>query len=231
VDGSLEVKVVYSEDRWVLLKNLRSKAEKIMSILAARSMESIVYGSIARGDVKPTSDVDIFIPYPVSSTLLQVYLEENNLKIYRKVLVQATPSYVPKAYIYLDEEELTSVSFPLAKMRKEELEFYRLAGQLDYNMLKENNRVPGINKELKLIIPVEEGHVEIPLKSNVELAAKVIGLNPQTIRNRIRVLKKRMEHGRTGVYREVDVSREESFEEILSFLEARDPALRRRLRV
>jgi len=230
VDGSLEVKVVYSQDRWMLLKNLRSKAEKIMNILAATSMEAIVYGSIARGDVKPTSDVDVFIPYPVGSTLLQVYLEENNLKIYRKVLVQATPSYVPKAYIYLDEEELTSVSFPLAKMRGEEVEFYRLAGQLDYTMLKQNHRVPGINKELKLIIPVEEGHVEIPLESNVELAAKLIGLNPQTIRNRMRVLKRRMEHGRTGVYREVDVSREESFEEILSFLEARDPALRRRLR-
>lgn len=230
MDGGLQVKIVYSQDRWMLLKNLRSKAEKIMDILAARSMEAIVYGSIARGDVKPTSDVDIFIPYPVSSTLLQVYLEENNFKIYRKVLVQATPSYVPKAYIYLDEEELNSVSFPLAKMRREELEFYRLAGQLDYTMLKQNHRVPGINKELKLIIPVEEGHVEIPLESNVELAAKIIGLNPQTIRNRIRVLKRRMEHGRTGVYREVDVSREESFEEILSFLEARDPALRRRLR-
>lgn len=230
MDEKLEVRVVYSQDRWMLLENLRSKAGKIMSILAAGSMETIVYGSIARGDVKPTSDVDVFIPYPVSSPLLQVYLEENDFKVYRKVLVQATPSYVPKAYMYLDEEELTSVSFPLAKMRREELEFYRLAGQLDYNMLRENNRVPGINKELKLIIPVEEGHVEIPLKSNVELAAKVIGLNPQTIRNRIRVLERRIEHGRTGVYREVDVSREESFEEVLRFLEARDPALRRRLK-
>ena len=230
MDEKLEVRVVYSQDRWMLLENLRSKAGKIMSILAAGSMETIVYGSIARGDVKPTSDVDVFIPYPVSSPLLQVYLEENDFKVYRKVLVQATPSYVPKAYMYLDEEELTSVSFPLAKMRREELEFYRLAGQLDYNMLRENNRVPGINKELKLIIPVEEGHVEIPLKSNVELAAKVIGLNPQAIRNRIRVLERRIEHGRTGVYREVDVSREESFEEVLRFLEARDPALRRRLK-
>lgn len=230
MDEKLEVRVVYSQDRWMLLENLRRKAGKIMSILAAGSMETIVYGSIARGDVKPTSDVDVFIPYPVSSPLLQVYLEENDFKVYRKVLVQATPSYVPKAYMYLDEEELTSVSFPLAKMRREELEFYRLAGQLDYNMLRENNRVPGINKELKLIIPVEEGHVEIPLKSNVELAAKVIGLNPQAIRNRIRVLERRIEHGRTGVYREVDVSREESFEEVLRFLEARDPALRRRLK-
>lgn len=226
----MEVRIVYSEDRWRLLENLRSKAGKIMEVLTARNLETITYGSIARGDVKPTSDIDIFIPYPFSSAILQVYLEENGFKIYRKVLVQATPSYVPKAYMYLDEEELTSVSFPLAKMKKEELEFYKLAGQIDYTMLREGRRVPGINKELKLIIPVEEGHVEMPLKSNVELAAKIIGLDPKTIRNRIRVLEKRREHGRTGVYREIDLSGEESFEEVLSFLEARDPALRRRLK-
>ncbi len=226
----LEVKVVYDEDRWNLLKNLRSKAVGIMDVLRIRSIESIVYGSIARGDVKPTSDVDIFIPYPVSSAILQIHLEENGFKIYRKVLVQATPRYVPKAYIYLDEEELTSVSFPLAKMRKEEFEFYTLAGRLDYSMLKENHRVPGINKELKLIIPTKEGHLEMPLKPNIDLAAKIIGLDTQTIRNRIRVLEKRREHGRTGVYREIDLSKDENFEDILSYLESRDPALRRRLK-
>ncbi|MEM3951950.1 MAG: hypothetical protein QXP74_00875, partial [Nitrososphaerota archaeon] len=122
--------------------------------------------------------VDVFIPYKVSSEILQVYLESSDLKIYRRVLVQATPKYVPKAYIFLDETGLTSVSFPLAKMKKEELEFYKLAGQLDYEGLKKDLRVPGINKELKLIIPVEEGHIELPLEMNIELAAKVIKIDP-----------------------------------------------------
>ncbi|MEN2974954.1 MAG: hypothetical protein ABDH32_05175, partial [Candidatus Caldarchaeales archaeon] len=185
----------------------------------------------ARGDVRPKSDIDVFIQYPVSSTILQVYLEEEGFKIYRKVLVQATPSYVPKAYIYLDEEGLTSVSFPLAKMRRDELEFYKLAGQLDHARLMEDIRVPGINKDLFLIIPVEDGHIEMPVRMNIEASAKIIGVDPQTVRNRIRVLERRREHGRTGVYREVELSREESFENVLSYLEARDPALRRRLRI
>ncbi|MEM1583830.1 MAG: nucleotidyltransferase domain-containing protein [Nitrososphaerota archaeon] len=226
----MEVKVVYDEDRWTLLRNLRDKALKIMDVLSLKGLETIVYGSIARGDVKPKSDVDVFIQYPVSSAILQVYLEENGFKIYRKVLVQATPSYVPKAYIYLDEEELTSISFPLAKMKKEEIEFYKLAGQLDYNRLREGGRVPGINKDLLFIVPVEDGHIEMPVKMNIERAAKIIGVDPQTIRNRIRVLEKRREHGRTGVYREIEVSREENFEDILDYLRDRDPALRRRLK-
>jgi len=226
----LEVKVVYDEDRWTLLRNLRDKALKIMDVLSLKGLETIVYGSIARGDVKPKSDVDVFIQYPVSSAILQVYLEENGFKIYRKVLVQATPSYVPKAYIYLDEEELTSISFPLAKMKKEEIEFYKLAGQLDYNRLREGGRVPGINKDLLFIVPVEDGHIEMPVKMNIERAAKIIGVDPQTIRNRIRVLEKRREHGRNGVYREIEASREENFEDILDYLRDRDPALRRRLK-
>ncbi|MCF8885058.1 MAG: nucleotidyltransferase domain-containing protein [Nitrososphaerota archaeon] len=224
------MRVTYDEDRWRLLRSLRSKALKIMEILSSKGFDCIVYGSISRGDVKPTSDVDVFIPYKVSSEILQVYLESSDLKIYRRVLVQATPKYVPKAYIFLDETGLTSVSFPLAKMKKEELEFYKLAGQLDYEGLKKDLRVPGINKELKLIIPVEEGHIELPLEMNIELAAKVIKIDPDTIRKRVRVLKKRREHGRTGVYRELELSREETFEELIEYIQARDPALRRRLR-
>ncbi|MCS7126447.1 MAG: nucleotidyltransferase domain-containing protein [Aigarchaeota archaeon] len=227
----MEVKVVYDEERWTLLRNLRDKALKLMDMLRWKGLEAIVYGSIARGDVRPKSDVDVFIQYPISSAILQVYLEESRFKIYRKVLVQATPSYVPKAYIYLDEEELTSISFPLAKMKKEELEFYKLAGQLDYTKLKEGIRVPGINKDLLLIIPVEDGHIESPVTMNIEASAKILGVDPRILRNRIKVLERRREHGRTGVYREIEVSREENFEDILSYLEARDPALRRRLRM
>lgn len=226
----MEVKVIYDEERWNLLRDLRDRALKIMDVLRLKGLETIVYGSIARGDVKPKSDVDVFIQYPVSSAILQVYLEENGFKIYRKVLVQATPSYVPKAYIYLDEEELTSISFPLAKMKKEEIEFYKLAGQLDYHRLREGSRVPGINKDLLFIVPVEDGHIEMPVKMNIERAAKIIGVDPQTIRNRIRVLEKRREHGRTGVYREIEVSKDENFEDMLDYLRNRDPALRRRLK-
>jgi len=35
-----------------------------MHPLSERHIEAIAYGSIARGDVNPTSDIDIFIPTP-----------------------------------------------------------------------------------------------------------------------------------------------------------------------
>lgn len=220
--------MVYGEERWMLLRELRGRALSLMKPLMRHGLEPITYGSLARGDVRRGSDVDVFIPNPVASVMLEVYLEEEGLRPVRRVLVQATPSYVPKAYIYLDE--LTSISFPLTRMRKEEREFYRLAGQVSYRELKDGKRVPGMNKQMLLIIPVEDGHLEEPLKGNVEEAAKIIGVDPQVLRNRIRVLERRREVGRTGVYREVEIPPGRTFEEVFQELVARDPALRRRLK-
>ena len=220
--------VIYNEERWRLLRRLRERAEALMKPLVERGLRPIVYGSIARGDVREESDVDVFISYPVSSAMLELYLEEAGFKPWRRVLVQATPSYVPKAYIFIDE--LTSVSYPLSKMREEEAGFYKLAGQIGWEELKDGKRVPGMNKQLILIVPTDEGHMEMPVELNVEEAAKVIGVNPSTLRNRVRVLKRRKEVGRTGVYREVEVPAGKTFEEVFEELLARDPALRRRLR-
>ena len=217
--------VAYDEGRWRLLRELRSRALRIMEPLVRHGFRPIVYGSIARGDVKPGSDIDIFIPYPVASVILELHLSEQPL---RRVLVQATPSYIPKAYLIIDDA--TSVSFPLAKMRGEELEFYRLAGLLGYEELRKDARVPGMSKELRLIVPTPEGHVEIPVERNLEEAAKILGVNPTTLRNRVRILRRRREVGRTGVYREVEIPSDKTVEEVFQELVARDPALRRRLK-
>ena len=53
--------VTYNIARWQLLKELRWQAEKIMTILEEFHFQPIVHGSIARGDVSKTSDIDIFI--------------------------------------------------------------------------------------------------------------------------------------------------------------------------
>ena len=53
--------VTYSNARWAQLKELREKAVPVMAALEAFHLQSTVHGSVARGDVKESSDVDVFI--------------------------------------------------------------------------------------------------------------------------------------------------------------------------
>jgi predicted nucleotidyltransferase len=47
-----------------------------MKTLEALHPESLVHGSIARGDVSKSSDIDIFIPAQISSFSLETTLEK-----------------------------------------------------------------------------------------------------------------------------------------------------------
>ena len=220
--------VRYSPERWELLKSLRNRALGVMEALARAGFGSIVYGSVARGDVKPTSDIDVFIPYQVSTQLVELALVGAGYEVGKRLLVQATPSHAVKAYLYLSDVD--TVSLPLMPLSRDELGFYMLAGSLELEELRKGVRKPGLNKELMAIIPTEEGHLEFPATHNVEEAAKLIGVSPEVLRNRIRVLSRRREVGHTGVYKSVEVPPDKSFEEVFEELVARNPALRRRLR-
>jgi predicted nucleotidyltransferase len=61
------VEVVYDKKRWKLLKQYRSKTVHLIETLDNCHLRSIVHGSIARGDVSETSDIDVFLPDPPSS--------------------------------------------------------------------------------------------------------------------------------------------------------------------
>ena len=220
--------VEYDSTHWSRLSSLRQRALGIMKPLETRSYRTIVYGSVARGDVSEKSDVDVFIPYVVSSAMIETTLSESSVKTEGRTLVQATPSYAVKAYLNIDD--LTSVSFPLIKMRPEELDFYRLAGELTYPQVQGGERVPGINKQLMLVIPTDSGHREFSLVERLEEAALVLGVDTGVLRRRSRVLLRRREIGRTGVFKSIMISDEESFEEVLTRLAAENPAVRRRMR-
>lgn len=223
------VDVEYSEEAWHLLRVKREKAIRLMKALQPLSREVIVHGSIARGDVNASSDIDVVVIQPVSPGLLELTLERNGNTIHYKEIIQATPNYTPKIYYYLDPEGEMVVSTPLNILRVREREFYKWGGEIGLRGLIEDKRVPGVNKELKLIIPTGRGHREIEVVGNESLAARLTGVSIETVYERIRVLERRREHGRTGVFLKVTVPGREPVEPVLEELSRKNPYFRRML--
>ncbi|HID16398.1 MAG TPA: hypothetical protein EYP16_06330 [Candidatus Atribacteria bacterium] len=221
--------VIYSKEHWKLLEKLRRKAIKIMQILSNAGLKPIIHGSIARGDVKTTSDIDIVIPYQTPSFKIEATLEQAGINPQQRILVQATPKHAVKAHIQIDEN--TTITFPLMELRKLEREFYKFGGELTLEELLENKRVPGVDKRLILITPTEKGHLETPIIGREAEVAKKLNISIEIINERIRILTRRDEIGRTGVYLKRTLSKDESFEEVLKRLIDKDPAIRRRMRL
>jgi len=222
------LEVVYDEEHWRLLDDLRAQAVEIMKALEKVHIFSVTHGSIARGDVSPKSDIDIFIPQVVSSFAIETALEKAGFPISKRVLVQATPTYLVKGFIEIDERR--HVSFPLSKFRKTEREFYKFGGEAVLEMLMKNVRTPGVDKRLMLIEPTANGHIESSIIGREEPVAKLLGISVDTVLNRVRILLRRDKIGRTGLFIEREISPRETFESVLKKLTDENPAIRRRLR-
>jgi len=222
------LEVVYSEKHWKLLNNLRARAAEVMVALSRSHIHSVTHGSIARGDVSARSDVDVFIPEMTSSFAIETALERAGFPISRRVLVQATPTYSLKGFIEIDDRRC--VSFSLSRLRKTEREFYRFGGEAVLQTLKENTRVPGVDKRLMLIEPTASGHVESSVIANEEIVASILGISVDTVLNRVHVLLRRDKVGRTGLFIERDLTPDETFDSVLKKLEDEKPSVRRRLR-
>ena len=222
------LEVIYDAELWNLLEEFRQKSERIMEALEIFHLESVVHGSIARGDINKKSDIDVFILSQPSSFLVETALEKADISINRRLIVQATPTYAMKAYIEIDEN--TSVSFPLMKMRKVEREFYRFGGEVTLENLREGLRVCGVDKRLMLIEPTKKGHMETTIIGREEQVAKLLGISMETVLDRVHALLRRDEVGRTGVFIKEELSSDETFEMTLKRLADQNPAVRRRLR-
>ena len=223
------LEVHYDKQRWHQLKTLRFQAAGIMEVLEGANIVTITHGSIARGDVTAKSDIDVFLPNPPSSFMIEATLENAGLPISRRLIVQATPFYAVKGYIEIDRQQ--TVSFPLAKMRKVERDFYLFGGEITHTMLKENRRVAGVNKRLMLIEPTDRGHVESSIVGREEEVAKLLGAPLETVFDRVHALLRRDDVGRTGVFIEKELAPEETFEMALKRLAETKPEVRRRLRL
>jgi predicted nucleotidyltransferase len=222
------VEIIYDNKHWKLLRELRSKTVQIMEILEKLHLRSIAHGSIARGDVSETSDIDVFLPDPPSSFMIETGLERSDVSVNRRVIVQATPLYAVKGYIEIHKQRC--ISFPLAKLRPVEKDFYKFGGEASLSMLKKDMRISGVDKRLMLIEPNSEGHVESAVVGQEEAVANLLGVSLNTMLDRVHALLRRDKVGRTGVFIERELSPDETFELVLKKLADQNPAVRRRLK-
>jgi predicted nucleotidyltransferase len=220
--------VTYASERWAILRRLREKTAKIILAFERFHLQAIVHGSIARGDVTESSDIDVFVVDPSSSFQVETALETAQLPVNLRMVVQATPAYAMKAYIELDEA--TTVSFPLMHMRRVEREFYRFSGEVTLAQLRQDLRVAGVDKRLMLIEPTEKGHIENSIIGHEEQTAKTLGIAVETVLDRVHALLKRDAVGRTGVFIKKELEPDETFEMALKRLADKNPAVRRRLK-
>ncbi len=221
--------VTYAEHRWQLLSKLRAQAAEIMECLQKHRIASIVHGSIARGDIDPESDIDVFVPNPPSSFLIENALEICGFPASRRLVVQATPSYAMKGYMEIDERRC--VSFPLMKLRSVERDFYMFGGETNLAMLNRKQRVKGVDKRLMLIEPTATGHVESTIVGREQAVANCLGVSIETVFDRVHALLRRDRVGRTGVFIEKELSATDPFEMVLKELADQNPAVRRRLKL
>ena len=207
--------VYYTEDRWRIFKEKRIEAYRLLKIL--KNYQPIIYGSIARGDVNKDSDIDIVLLNTTSYSIVRYVLESEGYKIFNLELVQATPKTTPRLCIYLDIEEKICISVPLSKLQKNEEEFYKYSGMLTYDDIVKNMyiRVPGVDKRLMLIIPTDFGHIEESIIGREYEVSKILNVDPSIIFEREKMLIKRSEKGRTGLYIRISINPEDSVEEVV----------------
>ncbi len=218
------LEVVYDDERWATLRSLRERALAIQDALP----ESFIHGSVARGDVKKTSDIDLIIFEQVPSYEVEYALSSKGVAYQSREIVQACPNSVPKAHVHIDDS--TTITFPLLKMTSSEEEFYKFGGLISKKQARSKARVPGVNKRLELIIPTEKGHIEEGIIGKETATSRRLGISLDIVTERIRVLTRRDKVGRTGVYIKNKLSESESFEEVLASLADSDPAMKRQIK-
>lgn len=223
-----EKKVKYTEENWERLEDFRKEAKKILSALKEYDLKAFAHGSIARGDMKKDSDIDIIIPRKIPSFKIELALQEKDFDNYDRRIVMATPWHLPKVHYDLGGERMVTV--PLEKPKELEEDFYRFGGIVDFQQIENNERVSGVDKRLVLIEPIKDGHKEKQVFGKEGEVAKKLGVSVEIVEERVEVLTKREEIGRTGIFLEKKLTPSENVETVWEHIRERNPEISKRNR-
>lgn len=223
------VSIIYDSRRWNILHEKRSYALRIIKIFNDNGLSAYVHGSIARGDVDSDSDIDIYLLHTVGEGIVVSLLESHGFSLIARKIIQATPFHVPKLQLIIDK--YTSITIPLDTLHKTEHDFYKFGGEVGYNELENNVRVPGVDKRLMLIQPTPQGHIEMPIIGQESFVAKLLNIDIETVLERERILLRRNQIGRTGLYIDYTLAPDESTEQALRYLISKKPVLKKRLSI
>ncbi|MFX0053276.1 MAG: nucleotidyltransferase domain-containing protein [Candidatus Hermodarchaeota archaeon] len=215
----------YNKEEKELLSIFRSKATSLLSILEESGIKAFIHGSVARGDVSNTSDIDIHIPIQISSFRLELL---NNFDFADRRIIMGTPNSTIRGLLIRNDK--VSISFPLSTPRERETEFFLFSGLLYNEDLNQNIRTAGVTKQLLLIEPEGDGYWISSLIANKKRAIKILNISQQIIEERIRVLERRDRIGRTGLLLNYALSPNENFEQALKQIADRNVIVRRMLK-
>lgn len=221
-----EKTVNYSEKDWALLENYRDKGERFLSVLSDFDLRGFIYGSVARGDVNENSDIDIIILDKSPSYKVELALKEGGFENFRKKLAIATPWHLPKVHYLIGEKAM--VTIPLENPKEVERDFYKFGGLLNFKDLKERKRVSGVDKRLVLIEPIKKGHKENQVIGNEGKVSKKLDVCLEIVEERVEVLTRRNNVGKTGIFLEKEIPQERSPEEIWKKIKDKNPEISKR---
>jgi len=215
----------YNEEEKELLTIFRTEAITLLKILEEVGLEAFVHGSVARGDVSSTSDIDIHIPIQISSFRLGLL---KNFDFADRRIIMGTPNSTIRGILIRHDN--VSISYPLSTPRERETEFYQFSGLLYLEDLKQNSRIVGVTKQLILIEPEGDGYWVSSVIANRKRAIQILNLSQQIVDERIRVLERRDRIGRTGLLLNYALSHDENFEQALRHIADRNVIVRRMLK-
>ncbi|MFX1284956.1 MAG: nucleotidyltransferase domain-containing protein [Promethearchaeota archaeon] len=215
----------YTEDEWILFKELRKRTIDILEILESTGIKAFVHGSVARGDINDASDIDIYIPVQIPSFKLDLI---DQFHFTDRQIMMGTPNSTIRAVLSLQDD--IAISFPLSNPVERENEFYRFSGFLYREDLLMERRIAGVTKQLLLIEPEEEGYWYSSIIMKKNRAIQILALSQRMIDERIRVLSRRDKIGRTGLFLDYSLTPDENFESALKNLADRNVIVRRMLK-